>query len=135
MSKLSPLYRIVYTISEDRMFLCVHICICILSLFCLRLYPIVGHSKPVTGLQFLRDGRHLVTVSADSCIFVWRLSSSLSDAIDKKAKDLGKNPRYCPYFRTIFASMRGSIWLFMTCRHVGGGTLFDKFSSIKPAIL
>ncbi|VEL08188.1 unnamed protein product [Protopolystoma xenopodis] len=37
-----------------------------------------GHSEPSVGLRFLPDLRHLVSVSSDSCIFVWRLSSCLS---------------------------------------------------------
>ena len=31
-----------------------------------------GHSELVTGLRFTSDGRHLITVSGDGCIFLWR---------------------------------------------------------------
>ncbi|XP_042907111.1 mitogen-activated protein kinase-binding protein 1 isoform X2 [Parasteatoda tepidariorum] len=32
-----------------------------------------GHSELVTGLKFSNDGRHLISVSGDGCIFLWRL--------------------------------------------------------------
>lgn len=31
-----------------------------------------GHSEIVTGLKFSNDGKHLITVSGDGCIFIWR---------------------------------------------------------------
>lgn len=31
-----------------------------------------GHSELVTGLKFTPDGKHLISVSGDGCIFVWR---------------------------------------------------------------
>ncbi|CAL8074494.1 unnamed protein product [Calicophoron daubneyi] len=37
-----------------------------------------GHSEIALGLRFLPSLTHLVTVSSDSCIFIWRLSSSLT---------------------------------------------------------
>ncbi|KHJ40935.1 WD domain, G-beta repeat protein [Trichuris suis] len=40
-----------------------------------------GHGELVTGIKFLYDCRHLVTVSGDSCIFVWQLDQCLSRAI------------------------------------------------------
>lgn len=36
-----------------------------------------GHSEVVTDLKFSSDSRHLITVSTDGCIFVWKLSPSL----------------------------------------------------------
>ena len=35
-----------------------------------------GHSELVTGLAF-NDSRHLISVSGDSCVFVWRLPSEI----------------------------------------------------------
>ncbi|VDP64891.1 unnamed protein product [Schistosoma mattheei] len=37
-----------------------------------------GHSELCLGLKFLPDLRYLISVSADSCIFVWRLSTNLT---------------------------------------------------------
>ncbi|XP_057678676.1 mitogen-activated protein kinase-binding protein 1-like isoform X1 [Corythoichthys intestinalis] len=37
-----------------------------------------GHSEIVTGLKFTNDCRHLISVSGDSCIFVWRLAPELT---------------------------------------------------------
>ncbi|KAL7062235.1 hypothetical protein AAHC03_01113 [Spirometra sp. Aus1] len=37
-----------------------------------------GHSELISGLLFLPDLRHLVSISSDSCIFVWRLSTEMT---------------------------------------------------------
>ena len=36
-----------------------------------------GHSELVTGLAFSNDSRHLISVSGDSCVFVWRLPTEM----------------------------------------------------------
>merc|ERR550534_980321 len=36
-----------------------------------------GHSELVTGLAFSNDCRHLISVSGDSCVFVWRLPGEM----------------------------------------------------------
>ncbi|KAH9375919.1 hypothetical protein HPB48_012559 [Haemaphysalis longicornis] len=45
------------------------------------LASMLGHSELVTGLHFSHDGRHLISVSGDSCIFVWRLPPDVSQTI------------------------------------------------------
>ena len=40
-------------------------------------------------MKFLPQGR-LVSISADSCVFVWRLSAFIREAIDKKMEEMGK---------------------------------------------
>eukprot|EP01043_Picozoa_sp_COSAG02_P042894 COSAG02_NODE_3686_length_6384_cov_22.292920_3_plen_1673_part_00 len=47
-------------------------------------YKVRGHSEVVTGLTFSSDGSELVTVSADSCIFVWGIGSDLQRVIRHK---------------------------------------------------
>ncbi|XP_069064869.1 mitogen-activated protein kinase-binding protein 1 isoform X2 [Pleurodeles waltl] len=37
-----------------------------------------GHSEVVTGMKFTNDCKHMISVSGDSCIFVWRLSSEMT---------------------------------------------------------
>uniref|UniRef100_A0A4W3KDA8 Mitogen-activated protein kinase binding protein 1 n=1 Tax=Callorhinchus milii TaxID=7868 RepID=A0A4W3KDA8_CALMI len=37
-----------------------------------------GHSEIVTGMKFSNDCKHLISVSGDSCVFIWRLSSELT---------------------------------------------------------
>ncbi|XP_064484306.1 mitogen-activated protein kinase-binding protein 1-like isoform X3 [Ornithodoros turicata] len=46
---------------------------CVASMF--------GHSELVTGLKFSEDGKHLISVSGDGCIFVWRLPLEVTQAI------------------------------------------------------
>uniref|UniRef100_A0A8D3DFF1 Mitogen-activated protein kinase binding protein 1 n=1 Tax=Scophthalmus maximus TaxID=52904 RepID=A0A8D3DFF1_SCOMX len=53
---------------------------CVASMF--------GHSEVVTGLRFSSDCRHLITVSGDSCIFVWRLSPDLTIRMRQRLADL-----------------------------------------------
>nr|XP_020510436.2 LOW QUALITY PROTEIN: mitogen-activated protein kinase-binding protein 1-like [Labrus bergylta] len=47
-----------------------------------------GHSEIVTGLKFSSDCRHLITVSGDSCIFVWRLPPELTIRMRQRLSDL-----------------------------------------------
>ncbi|XP_054618030.1 mitogen-activated protein kinase-binding protein 1-like isoform X2 [Dunckerocampus dactyliophorus] len=37
-----------------------------------------GHSEIVTGMRFTNDCKHLISVSGDSCILVWRLASEMT---------------------------------------------------------
>ncbi|XP_018544297.1 mitogen-activated protein kinase-binding protein 1 isoform X2 [Lates calcarifer] len=53
---------------------------CVASMF--------GHSEIVTGLKFSSDCRYLITVSGDSCIFVWRLSPELTIRMRQRLSDL-----------------------------------------------
>ncbi|XP_051521236.1 mitogen-activated protein kinase-binding protein 1-like isoform X2 [Myxocyprinus asiaticus] len=43
-----------------------------------------GHSEIVTGMKFSQDCRHLITVSGDSCVFVWRLDSQMTNSMRKR---------------------------------------------------
>ncbi|XP_068607662.1 mitogen-activated protein kinase-binding protein 1 [Brachionichthys hirsutus] len=47
-----------------------------------------GHSEIVTGLKFSNDCRHLLSVSGDSCIFVWRLSPELTIRMRQRLADI-----------------------------------------------
>ncbi|KAL1769057.1 WD repeat-containing protein 62 isoform X2 [Sigmodon hispidus] len=37
-----------------------------------------GHSEIVTGMKFTYDCRHLITVSGDSCVFIWHLGPEIT---------------------------------------------------------
>ncbi|KAM3842569.1 LOW QUALITY PROTEIN: mitogen-activated protein kinase-binding protein 1-like [Diretmus argenteus] len=37
-----------------------------------------GHSEIVTAMKFTNDCKHLISVSGDSCIFIWRLAPELT---------------------------------------------------------
>ncbi|CAJ1066351.1 WD repeat-containing protein 62 isoform X3 [Xyrichtys novacula] len=43
-----------------------------------------GHSEIVTCMRFSQDCRHLITVSGDSCVFVWRLDSQMTNTMRKR---------------------------------------------------
>ncbi|KAH8859751.1 Mitogen-activated protein kinase-binding protein 1, partial [Schistosoma japonicum] len=43
-----------------------------------------GHSELCFGLRFLPNLRYLISVSADSCIFVWRLSANLTQYLRER---------------------------------------------------
>ncbi|KAL8517354.1 hypothetical protein ACS0TY_015553 [Phlomoides rotata] len=47
-----------------------------------------GHSELVTGVIFLPDCKHLVSVGADGCIFVWKLPAVLSSRMLQRTKDV-----------------------------------------------
>ncbi|TNN31603.1 WD repeat-containing protein 62 [Liparis tanakae] len=43
-----------------------------------------GHSEIVTCMRFSQDCRHLITVSGDSCVFVWRLDAHMTSTMRKR---------------------------------------------------
>ncbi|KAK5853187.1 hypothetical protein PBY51_006997 [Eleginops maclovinus] len=55
-----------------------------------------GHSEIVTGLKFTNDCRHLISVSGDSCIFVWRLAPELTIRMRERLCQLRQNPNTPP---------------------------------------
>uniref|UniRef100_A0A3Q2Y182 Mitogen-activated protein kinase binding protein 1 n=1 Tax=Hippocampus comes TaxID=109280 RepID=A0A3Q2Y182_HIPCM len=71
-----------------------------------------GHSEIVTGLRFTNDCKHLISVSGDSCIFVWRLAPELTISMQQKLfqlrQPLKSPPPYCfqPDLATPVASRR-----------------------------
>ncbi|XP_076988161.1 WD repeat-containing protein 62 isoform X2 [Tamandua tetradactyla] len=40
-----------------------------------------GHSEIVTGMKFTYDCRHLITVSGDSCVFIWHLGTEITNCM------------------------------------------------------
>ncbi|XP_051579389.1 mitogen-activated protein kinase-binding protein 1-like isoform X1 [Myxocyprinus asiaticus] len=52
-----------------------------------------GHSEIVTGMKFSNDCRHLISVSGDSCIFVWRLCPELTINMRQRLSDLKQNSK------------------------------------------
>nr|XP_061837712.1 mitogen-activated protein kinase-binding protein 1 [Nerophis lumbriciformis]XP_061837713.1 mitogen-activated protein kinase-binding protein 1 [Nerophis lumbriciformis] len=49
---------------------------------------VFGHSEVVTGLKFSNDCTRLISVSGDSCIFVWRLSPQMTLKMQQRLADL-----------------------------------------------
>lgn len=43
-----------------------------------------GHSEIVTCMRFSQDCRHLISVSGDSCVFVWRLDCHMTSLMRKR---------------------------------------------------
>ncbi|XP_037690172.1 mitogen-activated protein kinase-binding protein 1 isoform X2 [Choloepus didactylus] len=52
-----------------------------------------GHSEIVTGMKFSNDCKHLISVSGDSCIFVWRLSSEMTISMRQRLAELHQHQR------------------------------------------
>ncbi|XP_019124215.2 mitogen-activated protein kinase-binding protein 1 [Larimichthys crocea] len=55
-----------------------------------------GHSEIVTGMKFTNDCKHLISVSGDSCIFVWRLAPELTISMRERLCQLRQNPNTQP---------------------------------------
>ncbi|XP_069572308.1 mitogen-activated protein kinase-binding protein 1-like [Brachyistius frenatus] len=55
-----------------------------------------GHSEIVTGMKFTNDCKHLISVSGDSCIFVWRLAPELTITMRQRLCQLQQNPNTPP---------------------------------------
>ncbi|XP_073404932.1 WD repeat-containing protein 62 [Dendrobates tinctorius] len=47
-----------------------------------------GHSDIVTDMKFTRDCRRLITVSGDSCIFVWKLDPVMTTCMKHQLKEI-----------------------------------------------
>ncbi|KAM9588953.1 WD repeat-containing protein 62-like isoform 10-T10 [Morphnus guianensis] len=47
-----------------------------------------GHSEIVTGMRFTYDCRHLITVSGDSCIFIWHLDLEITSSMKQHLLEL-----------------------------------------------
>ncbi|XP_027895562.1 mitogen-activated protein kinase-binding protein 1-like isoform X2 [Xiphophorus couchianus] len=50
-----------------------------------------GHSEIITGMKFTSDCKHLISVSGDSCVFVWRLAPELTMAMKERRYQLGEH--------------------------------------------
>ncbi|KAM4712862.1 mitogen-activated protein kinase-binding protein 1-like isoform 2-T2 [Anableps anableps] len=50
-----------------------------------------GHSEIITGMKFTNDCKHLISVSGDSCVFVWRLAPELTIAMKQRRYQLGEH--------------------------------------------
>ncbi|XP_047242986.1 mitogen-activated protein kinase-binding protein 1-like [Girardinichthys multiradiatus] len=51
-----------------------------------------GHSEIITGMKFTNDCKHLISVSGDSCVFVWRLAPELTIAMKERLYQMEKHP-------------------------------------------
>ncbi|KAK9124408.1 hypothetical protein Sjap_014010 [Stephania japonica] len=49
----------------------------------------VGHSEVITGIIFLPDCQHIISVGGEGCIFVWKIPSLLSSRMLEKLKEFG----------------------------------------------
>ncbi|XP_072464504.1 WD repeat-containing protein 62 isoform X2 [Notamacropus eugenii] len=47
-----------------------------------------GHSEIVTGMKFTYDCRHLITVSGDSCIFIWQLGPEITNCMKQHLMEI-----------------------------------------------
>ncbi|OMO85146.1 hypothetical protein CCACVL1_10386 [Corchorus capsularis] len=47
----------------------------------------VGHGEVATGIIFLPDSKHMVSVSGDGCIFVWKLPARFASRMLQKVKE------------------------------------------------
>ncbi|XP_069043818.1 WD repeat-containing protein 62 isoform X2 [Lepisosteus oculatus] len=54
---------------------------------------VFGHSEIVTGMRFSQDCRHLITVAGDSCVFVWRLDSQMTNSMRKRLAEVRRASR------------------------------------------
>uniref|UniRef100_A0A2K5JTY9 Mitogen-activated protein kinase binding protein 1 n=1 Tax=Colobus angolensis palliatus TaxID=336983 RepID=A0A2K5JTY9_COLAP len=57
--------------------------------------PLLGRRglEIVTGMKFSNDCKHLISVSGDSCIFVWRLSSEMTISMRQRLAELRQRQR------------------------------------------
>ncbi|XP_060995084.1 WD repeat-containing protein 62 isoform X5 [Dama dama] len=49
-----------------------------------------GHSEIVTGMKFTYDCRHLITVSGDSCVFIWHLGPEITNSMKQHLLEINR---------------------------------------------
>ncbi|XP_070080208.1 WD repeat-containing protein 62 isoform X6 [Equus caballus] len=49
-----------------------------------------GHSEIVTSMKFTYDCRHLITVSGDSCVFIWHLGPELTNCMKQHLLEIDR---------------------------------------------
>ena len=49
-----------------------------------------GHAEYITSIKFTNSLKHLISVSADGCIFVWRLPVEMTTIMQNRLQDLGQ---------------------------------------------
>nr|XP_058900975.1 WD repeat-containing protein 62 isoform X2 [Kogia breviceps] len=49
-----------------------------------------GHSEIVTGMKFTYDCRHLITVSGDSCVFIWHLGPEITNCMKQHLLEIDR---------------------------------------------
>ncbi|XP_067413419.1 WD repeat-containing protein 62 isoform X2 [Emydura macquarii macquarii] len=49
-----------------------------------------GHSEIVTGMKFTYDCKHLITVSGDSCVFIWCLGPEITNCMKQHLVELNQ---------------------------------------------
>uniref|UniRef100_A0A671LJD6 Mitogen-activated protein kinase-binding protein 1-like n=1 Tax=Sinocyclocheilus anshuiensis TaxID=1608454 RepID=A0A671LJD6_9TELE len=84
-----------------------------------------GHSEIVTGMKFTNDCKNLISVSGDSCIFVWRLCPELTINMRQRLSDLKQNskPQKTPPNKqhTLRYKANHSFVQSKSCEHEGSG--------------
>ncbi|XP_061093161.1 mitogen-activated protein kinase-binding protein 1 isoform X2 [Conger conger] len=72
-----------------------------------------GHSEIATGMKFTNDCKHLISVSGDSCIFIWRLNPELTISMRQRLSDLkqkGKPVQRAPAHKPTTNSARREVY-------------------------
>lgn len=52
-----------------------------------------GHSEIATSIKFANDLKHLISVSGDGCIFIWRLSPHVTKQMQMRMEEKGNLPK------------------------------------------
>ncbi|KAM7339941.1 hypothetical protein ACRRTK_000556 [Alexandromys fortis] len=55
-----------------------------------------GHSEIVTGMKFTYDCRHLITVSGDSCVFIWHLGPEITNCMKQHLLEINRQEQQQP---------------------------------------
>ncbi|XP_051063809.1 WD repeat-containing protein 62 [Phodopus roborovskii] len=58
-----------------------------------------GHSEIVTGMKFTYDCRHLITVSGDSCVFIWHLGPEITTCMKQHLLEMNHHEQRQPKHR------------------------------------
>ncbi|XP_041352777.1 mitogen-activated protein kinase-binding protein 1-like isoform X2 [Gigantopelta aegis] len=60
-----------------------------------------GHSESITGIMFMNDLKHIISVSADGCVFIWRLPLDLTKNMKDRLEEMGKVPKEAQFINDL----------------------------------
>uniref|UniRef100_A0A8C5MGN8 WD repeat domain 62 n=1 Tax=Leptobrachium leishanense TaxID=445787 RepID=A0A8C5MGN8_9ANUR len=88
---------------------------------------VYGHSDIVTDMKFTYDCRRLITVSGDSCVFIWQLDPAMTCSMRQRLRDIAPKPAKPP------ANPRRETWIthFLEGSHSSEDFFLDKTSGAE----
>ncbi|KAM4640954.1 WD repeat-containing protein 62-like [Discoglossus pictus] len=97
---------------------------------------VYGHSDIITDIKFTPDCKRLITVSGDSCVFIWQLDHDMTTSMLQRLEDMGfvENPNITSQDDCLVNIRRQTYFTdFFEDNPHNGNHFFDKSSYIEDS--